>query len=364
MFGKPRETVVVKPVLELPHEVFDLLQVFDVDYLIVEPGEKVIANSPRISQLGLVKDGRITSDEILNLVRNVRRSGEMHQANLSLPRGPIGEGVQERRVRAVHIGEAGNVAILVFDDSESQRLDATRRDFVANISHELKTPIGGLSILGEAILEAIDDPQAVKNFAKRIGTETKRLSDLVQEIINLSRLQDDDPMRGAKPVDLNEVVLDAIDANKLNAERHGTKIEFSVGPTIEVMGDRTQLVGAVSNLIENAINYSPDQTTVAISIIQRENLAEIAVKDQGVGIPEAELTRIFERFYRIDPARSRETGGTGLGLSIVKHIVANHGGDVLVWSVKNEGSTFTIRLPIIKGNRANSNLIVEKVEIK
>ena len=348
MRGKDRESVAIKPVLELPHEIFDLLQAFDVDYLIVEPGEKVVANSPRISQLGLVKDNRINSEQILNLIKSVRRSGDMGQISLSLPRGPIGEGTHERRARALHVGEAGNVAVIVFDDSESQRLDATRRDFVANISHELKTPIGGLSILGEAILEAIDDPQAIKNFANRIGAETKRLSDLVQEIINLSRLQDDDPMVGAKVLDLNEVITEAIEATKLNADKHKILVEFQSGPVIEVLGDRNQLVGALSNLVENAINYSADETKVSISLKRRDDLAEIAIKDQGIGIPENELQRIFERFYRVDPARSRETGGTGLGLSIVKHIVANHGGDILVWSAKGEGSTFTVRLPIIK----------------
>jgi len=348
MRGKDRESVVIRPVLELPHEIFDLLQAFDVDYLIVEPGEKVVANSPRISQLGLVKDNRINSEQILNLIKSVRRSGDMGQISLSLPRGPIGEGTHERRARALHVGEAGNVAVIVFDDSESQRLDATRRDFVANISHELKTPIGGLSILGEQFLEAIDDPQAIKNFANRIGAETKRLSDLVQEIINLSRLQDDDPMVGAKVLDLNEVITEAIEATKLNAEKHKIIVEFESGPVIEVLGDRSQLVGALSNLVENAINYSSDETKVSISLRRRDDLAEIAIKDQGIGIPENELQRIFERFYRVDLARSRESGGTGLGLSIVKHIVANHGGDVLVWSAKGEGSTFTVRLPIIK----------------
>lgn len=361
MFGRERENVVVKAVLELPHEVFDLLQAFDVEYLIVEPGEKVIANSPRMNQIGLVKDGRITSDPILNVIRNVRRNGEMHQVSISLPRGPLGEGIQERRVRALHIGEAGNVAVLIFDDSESQRLDATRRDFVANISHELKTPIGGLSILGEAILEAIDDPQAIKNFAKRIGAETKRLSDLVKEIIDLSRLQDDDPMVGAKVIDLNEVIQESIDAVKLNADKHKINIDFEQTSPTEVLGDKSQLVRAISNLIDNAVNYSDDNTKVSITIHKRDDLAEIAVKDQGVGIPENELQRIFERFYRVDPARSRETGGTGLGLSIVKHIINNHGGDILVWSAKGEGSTFTVRLPIDKTNRISVSPISGKV---
>jgi len=223
-----------------------------------------------------------------------------------------------------------------------------RRDFVANISHELKTPIGALSILSEAVLEASDDPVAIKRFATRMQAEAKRLSDLVQEIINLSRIQDEDPLKDATPVLISDLILQAIDESRLTAESREIKIEFIKNSDSTILGDESQLEMAISNLIENAINYSPNKTNVVISLSNVAGLAEIKVKDQGIGISDENIERIFERFYRVDPARSRATGGTGLGLSIVKHIITNHGGDITVWSEQGEGSTFTMRLPEFK----------------
>jgi two-component system sensor histidine kinase SenX3 len=218
---------------------------------------------------------------------------------------------------------------------------------VANISHELKTPIGALSILSEAVLEASNDPQAISKFASRMQAESKRLSDLVQEIINLSRLQDDDPLKNGKLINLSEVITEAIDQSRLNAERRKITLVFEALDEAQILGVRSQVFMSIHNLVENAINYSPDNTRVAITLKAVDKLAEVAVSDQGIGIPEKDLERIFERFYRVDPARSRLTGGTGLGLSIVKHIANNHGGDVSLWSVENAGSTFTIRFPIV-----------------
>jgi two-component system sensor histidine kinase SenX3 len=248
-------------------------------------------------------------------------------------------------VRVSLVGTEGLALVLIFDDSEYRRLDAVRRDFVANISHELKTPIGALSLLSEAVMGASDDPEAVTKFASRMQMEAKRLSDLVQEIINLSRLQSDDPLVGAKGVDTSDLVSQAIDDSRLVAEARKITVQFNPALHVQVLGDRTQLEMAVSNLIENAINYSPDGTQVSITEKCENNLIEIAVTDQGIGIPEKDMERIFERFYRVDPARSRQTGGTGLGLSIVKHVITNHGGDISVWSAEGAGSTFTIRLP-------------------
>jgi two-component system sensor histidine kinase SenX3 len=221
---------------------------------------------------------------------------------------------------------------------------------VANISHELKTPIGALSILSEAVLGASDDQEAVVRFAGRMQVEAKRLSDLVQEIINLSRLQDDDPLKNGKSVEISEVISEAIEQSRLNAESRKITIAFEDNTEAYVNGDRNQILMAVHNLIENAINYSPDSTRIAVALKTKNDLAEISVSDQGIGIPEKDLERIFERFYRVDPARSRLTGGTGLGLSIVKHIATNHGGDVSVWSVEGAGSTFTIRFPLVNIN--------------
>jgi two-component system sensor histidine kinase SenX3 len=278
---------------------------------------------------------------------------------MELPRGPIGAGTHNLLVRVTTIGDAGLIAILIFDDSEMRRLDAIRRDFVANISHELKTPIGALSILSEAVLEASNDPEAIAKFASRMQTEAKRLSELVQEIIDLSRLQDDDPLKNGRSFDLAEVISEAVDQSRLNAEKRKITLAYESFEEAKILGDRNQVTMAVHNLVENAINYSPDSTRVAITLKTKNGLAEVSVSDQGIGIPEKDLERIFERFYRVDPARSRLTGGTGLGLSIVKHIATNHGGDVSLWSVEGAGSTFTIRFPLISDTSTINQLHLE-----
>ena len=331
---------------DLSTQSFDLLRAIDAESIIVTSSDQVIYYSDQIATFNLIKDKRIQNKELSNLVRAVRRSGQQQDATIELPRGPIGAGTHDLLVRVTSIGDAGLIAILIFDDSEMRRLDSIRRDFVANISHELKTPIGALSILSEAVLDASNDPEAIAKFASRMQAEAKRLSDLVQEIINLSRLQDDDPLKNGKPVNLVEVITEAVDQSRLNAEKRKITLVFEQLDEAVVNGDRNQLTMAVNNLIENAINYSPDATRVAITLKVSDQIAEIAVSDQGIGIPEKDLERIFERFYRVDPARSRLTGGTGLGLSIVKHIATNHGGDVSLWSVEGAGSTFTIRFPL------------------
>ena len=339
--------------MEIPSGVLNLLQIIDAEFLVLAPGEVVLKSSSHSGALSLVKDGRLVSDPILALVRAVRRSREYQEATVELPRGPIGEGTHDLLVRVSPLGDRGLVVVLIFDDSEYRRLDAIRRDFIANISHELKTPIGALSILSEAVLGASDDPQAIVKFATRMQTEAKRLSDLVQEIIDLSRLQNDDPLKNAKVLNLADLISEAIDGSRMAAEARNISLTFTQLGDFEVLGDRRQIEMAVSNLVENAINYSPDGTRVAIALRKQDALAEISISDQGLGIPEKDIERIFERFYRVDPARSRATGGTGLGLSIVKHVVNNHGGDISVWSVEGAGSTFTIRLPLFIRNESN-----------
>ncbi len=331
---------------DLSTQSFDLLRAIDAESIVVAPGDKVIYYSNGINTFNLIKDERIQNTQLNNLVRAVRRSGIQQDATMELPRGPIGGGTHDLLVRVTSMGDAGLIAVLIFDDSEMRRLDSIRRDFVANISHELKTPIGALSILSEAVLEASNDPEAISKFASRMQAESRRLSDLVQEIINLSRLQDDDPLKNGKLINLSEVITDAIDQSRLNAEKRKINIFFEALDEAQVLGDRSQVSMAINNLIENAINYSPDSTRVTVTLKVNDQIAEIAVSDQGIGIPEKDLERIFERFYRVDPARSRLTGGTGLGLSIVKHIANNHGGDVSLWSVEGAGSTFTIRFPL------------------
>ena len=348
MFGRRTARESANSLASLPTGIVDLLEVVDAEYLLLAPGELVVRASDASSTLGMVRDGKLVSDEILNIVRACRRSQIAQEATIELPRGPIGEGTHNLLVRVAPVGNQGLIAVLIFDDSEFRRLDSVRRDFVANISHELKTPIGALSILSEAVLEASDDPVAITRFASRMQTEAKRLSDLVQEIINPSRIQDEDPLKNAVSFLLSDLVLQAIDESRLAAESREIKIDFIRNNEVTVLGDESQLEMAISNLIENAINYSPDKTTVVVSLNKVDGLAELKVKDQGIGISEENIERIFERFYRVDPARSRATGGTGLGLSIVKHIITNHGGDITVWSEQGEGSTFTMRLPEFK----------------
>ena len=330
----------------LPTTVTDLLNSVDAEALVLAPGESIIYATPGVAPFNLTRDRFLLNNSLLTLVRAVRRSGLQQEATMELPRGPIGDGTHDLLVRVTPIGDEGLIAILIFDDSEMRRLDAIRRDFVANISHELKTPIGALSILSEAVLGAADDPEAITRFATRMQTEAHRLSGLVQEIIDLSRLQDGDPLKSGEVIDLVLATKEAADQTALSAEARNIEVVLSLPDKVEITGSRDQVIMAVHNLIENAINYSPEGTRVAVALRVVDGIAEISVSDQGIGIPESALERIFERFYRVDAARSRATGGTGLGLSIVKHVATNHGGDVSVWSVEGAGSTFTIRFPL------------------
>jgi two-component system, OmpR family, sensor histidine kinase SenX3 len=251
------------------------------------------------------------------------------------------------RARIVPAGGL-DVAVIVDDLTEARRVEAVRRDFVANVSHELKTPVGAIALLAEAMVDGADEPGTVRHFAERVQHESQRLSRLVQELIALSRLQGAEPLPDPRPVSLRQVVHEAIDRVRLSADAKRIAIAYDEHDAT-VLGDEGLLVTAVANLVENAVAYSPSGTRVAIGVRATDAVAEVFVADQGIGIAADDLDRIFERFYRIDPARSRDTGGTGLGLSIVKHIVTNHGGTTAVWSTQGEGSTFTLRLPLAQG---------------
>ena len=243
-----------------------------------------------------------------------------------------------------------SVVLRFFDVTEARRLELVRRDFVANVSHELKTPVGALTLLAEAVQEAADDPAAVHHFAERMQREGSRLGRLVQELIELSRLQGAEPLPGDALVDVGRVLAEAVDRSRLLAEQANIGVLCRPEGELSVRGNETQLITALGNLIDNAIAYSSPHTRVSVTSRAETDAdgswATIAVTDQGIGIADADLDRVFERFYRVDPARSRATGGTGLGLAIVKHIATNHGGTVAVWSVVGSGSTFTIRLPL------------------
>jgi len=305
----------------------------------------VLANSTAVS-LGVVRDDRVPVAELRRLVRDTRRSGTAHEAELELAVSRLGRVPEAVRVRLAPIGGAGHVALLVEDVTEARRVEAVRRDFVANVSHELKTPVGAMALLAEALQGASDDPAAVRRFAGRVQHEAERLARLVQELIDLSRLQGADPLPDPEPVSVDRVVAEAVDRTRTPAAARGTALVVGGERGLSVLGSESQLVTALANLLDNAVAYSPDRTRVAVAVRRREGAVEISVTDQGIGIADKDLERVFERFYRADPARSRATGGTGLGLAIVKHVATNHGGEVDVWSVEGSGSTFTLRLPV------------------
>lgn len=345
---------VKEPSSELSPVLFDVISQLDQDALLIAPGEVTIFATDGIEKLNLLKDNRITSPELIALIRVVRRTRHTRTGKIEVPRGPIGEGLRDLTVKAIFLKDIEYILVLLSDESEAERVHEVRRDFVANISHELKTPIGALSLLSEAVLSAKEEPESVEKFAIRMQIEAKRLTDLVQEIINLSRLQDSDPLEVATENYVDNLISEAVDLCKTTSEAKGIQISISQCPGAVVLGNGEQLIMAIHNLLENAINYSPANTKVSISAAIIDDIVEITVTDQGIGIPEGELERIFERFYRVDPARSRETGGTGLGLSIVKHVASKHGGDVKVWSSQNIGSSFALRLPIFVPSGGNS----------
>ncbi|WP_419996059.1 sensor histidine kinase [Streptomyces boninensis] len=332
----------------LPPGVDTVLSVLRSSAVVLNEEDAVVKASSAAYALGLVRGGRLAVEPMLAMARQTRRDGEIRQVELDLPRR---SGRGEALAVSARVAPLGSrlVLLLVEDLTEARRIEAVRRDFVANVSHELKTPVGALSLLSEAVMDASDDPEAVNRFAGRMQLEATRLTNLVQELIDLSRVQNDDPLEDAESVRIDELVGEAVDRCRHQASTK--QITMAPGGTegLKVWGNRGQLAAALGNLVENAVNYSPARTRVGIAARRITApggpLIEIAVTDQGIGISEKDRERIFERFYRVDPARSRATGGTGLGLAIVKHVAASHGGEVGVWSAEGQGSTFTLRLP-------------------
>ncbi|MDQ1748741.1 MAG: two-component system, OmpR family, sensor histidine kinase SenX3 [Frankiaceae bacterium] len=302
-----------------------------------------MANVAAIS-MGIVRGQQLDVTALTQLVRSVRRTGDAQTVEFVIDQGGFPRRALSVGARAQPLDD-GEVALVVDDLTESKRVDAVRRDFVANVGHEIKTPVGALTLLAEAALEARDDPDAVHHFLSRMQREANRLSRLVQELLDLSRLQGGETPPASGDVSVDAVVDEAVDRGRLVAEVKQIEIVRGGDSGCLVVGSENQLVTAVSNLLDNAVAYSPERTEVAVGVHRRGDMVEIAVKDQGIGIDAVDQERIFERFYRVDPARSRDTGGTGLGLAIVKHIVSNHRGQITVWSQPGAGSTFTLRLP-------------------
>ncbi len=341
-FSERRQAVATEPAPTVPPGAEAVLSVLSSSAVIVDPSDTVLQASAPAVAMGIVSDDRLVPDELMDLVRQVRRDGQVREAEVSL---------QPRRGSVAHVHArvapltSRLVVVLADDRTQAHRVEAIRRDFVANVSHELKTPIGALNLLAEAVAEAKDDPDAVVRFSGRMQTESERLTRLVQQIIDLSRLQNDTASEEAGVVKVDELVAEACEHSATEAERKHIEVATSVQPELLVHGDRAQLHAAVSNLVENAVTYSPESSRVAVTATLEGDDVHITVADHGIGIPGEDLDRIFERFYRVDPARARNTGGTGLGLSIVKHVAASSGGTVEVWSEPGEGSTFTLVLP-------------------
>jgi two-component system, OmpR family, sensor histidine kinase SenX3 len=328
----------------VPPGVSEVLSVLGSGSVVLGPGAEVLSASSAAVAFGLVRRNEVVHDDLRAMVGAVARDGRIREAEFELAHGPLGAGRAVVEVRVAPIAR-DLVLVLLEDRTRAHRVEEVRRDFVVNVSHELKTPVGGLALLAEAVEDAAGDPEAVARFAGRMKTEASRLTQLVSEIVDLSRLQSD-TLEEPVPVDVAASAHEAVDQTRLIAgSREVTVTATGATEDLVVLGDRDLVVTAIRNLVANAINYSEDHTSVAVVVRRHDDLVDVAVTDQGTGIAVADQSRIFERFYRVDPARSRATGGTGLGLSIVKHICANHGGDVSVWSQEGHGSTFTIRLP-------------------
>lgn len=330
----------------IPNSIGQVLPALATAGVVVDANDKVLQATKTANSLGLIQGSAIAHIKIRDLVQKARatKKSKPRSKEFSLDTG-IGDASIWVSAKALHLGE-GFVLILIEDRSEQQSLEETRRDFIANISHELKTPIGAIGLLAEALQSASQDPAQVKKFAKSLELESARLNQLVQDIIQLSRVQSSEVATTANQVDVRAVVTESVARNQVLANRRKVELKVRVTEGLEVFGDAEMLTTATKNLIENAINYSQQGSSVSVMAKATNGAVEIAVKDKGVGIAPQELDRVFERFYRVDQSRSRTTGGTGIGLSLVKNIAAKHLGEVSVKSRIGKGSTFYLRLPI------------------
>jgi len=340
--------------VRLPPGLAAVLGVLSSSAVVIDSSDRVLQASEAARVFGLVKGDKLVVGELVALARQVRRDGEIREGEIDISTTGLGGRTTSFAVRVAPLGAAvgggGLVLLLAEDQTERRRVEEVRRDFVANTSHELKTPVGALALLAETVEDAADDPEAVRRFAGRMRQEAARLTNLVQDLITLNRIQAAEPIPDPLPVDLDAVVAEALDRCRMKASARGIELAATGTKHLSMLGDEDLLVTALRNLLDNAVAYSPEKTRVVVSTRRDTgDVIELSVSDQGIGIPERDLERIFERFYRVDPARSRVTGGTGLGLAIVKHVTAAHGGKVNVTSREGAGSTFTLRLPVRPG---------------
>ena len=342
--GKNKSQVIEAEPDSFPDLVAEVLELMGSVGIVLDGSNKVVGTNSWAESFGLVARGLLVHAETVDLVKRARSGSEIESFE-----GVLRVGLAQEKVSVAAKAKlvAGDYVVLVLEDRTSDiRLDKTRRDFIENISHELKTPIGAIALLSEAIQEAGDDRAAVAKFASSLNKESSRLTFLVQDIIKLSRLQSEEVLASAEIVDLNDVMAEAIDRNEQLAASRKIRLVSEQAPQLEVFGNKEMLITAVKNLVENAISYSDPGTSVGIGCSAKESIAEITVTDSGSGISPENQQRIFERFYRADPSRSRDTGGTGLGLSIVKHVAKIHRGEIKLFSQVGVGSTFTLRVPL------------------
>lgn len=331
----------------IPSGIAAVLASMDDAAAVVDSSGMVLATSSATEGYGIRQDTTLQNTELRELVRAARLSGSPKTETMRINRGGFSLDPRVVSARASVLGPRLTL-LMIRDVTERERLDQMRTDFVANTSHELKTPVGAVSLLAEAIESAADDPEQVRKFSVRLSAEAARLGRLTSRIMSLSRLQSADGVAEMEPLAIDEVIAASIEAHQVEADSAGVALVRGGDRGTWVMGETQILVEAVSNLIANAIAYSPRGARVGVAVKAEDDVVEISVTDQGIGISEADQDRVFERFYRADDARSRRTGGTGLGLSIVKHATQRHGGEVRLWSRPGRGSTFTARLPRIE----------------
>jgi two-component system sensor histidine kinase SenX3 len=309
----------------------------EIGVVVASPSGRIVyrndaADAFRGTHVGVILDGHV--EDILARARRGERVDETVEL-----RGPP-------KLSVALVAESmpdGAAVATIQDVSERVRIDAMRTDFVSNISHELKTPVGAIAVLAEALVEE-PDPEVVARVAERMVGEAHRAARAIDDLLELSRIES--THRTDEIVDLGSIVQASISRGRVLDAPHDVRVTaFDTAPPVRLRVDGRQLVSAIGNLVENAVKYSYAHGVVQVRTRIDEHWVEIMVADQGIGIPARDLDRIFERFYRVDKARSRTTGGTGLGLAIVRHVATNHGGEVIVSSTEGEGSTFVFRVP-------------------
>lgn len=320
--------------------------------VVVDKRRSVVLSNPRAHELGLVYE-RTLNENVWAVVERVLNDREGRDLSFQPEQRRGNRPIMEvaGQVQLLSLADDRYAVVYANDVSEQVRMEFARRDFVANVSHELKTPVGAISLLVETMLEIKDDPESVGYFGSKLTLEVHRMNTMITELISLSKLQGAESLPDMEVLSIDRVVEDAIDRCRLSAEAADIELLKDEKSGLMVKGSQSLLVTSVANLITNAINYSPESSPVSISRRLSGGVVKISVTDRGIGIDPEDHKRVFERFYRVDKARSRNTGGTGLGLAIVKHVMANHGGSVEVWSRPGTGSTFTLELPVFTSEK-------------